>query len=82
MRFNVTDPENTPKMREVEADYLSHMNRSKPQDVLDKLINTLNAVPAESLRTEGEFFKEQLKMLQDQSQRFLDMIEAAEDRNK
>ena len=39
------------------------MNRSKPQDVLDKLINTLNAVPAESLRTEGEFFKEQLKML-------------------
>jgi hypothetical protein len=81
MRFNVTDPENTPKMREVEADYLSHMNRSKPQDVLDKLINTLNAVPAESLRTEGEFFKEQLKMLQDQSQRFLDMIEAAEDRN-
>lgn len=78
LRFDVTDPDNVPTMRGVEADYLAHKARRKPQEILDELIRRLSEIPAESLRTEGEFLKGQLKRLRDQCDQFVDMIEAAE----
>ena len=78
-RFDTRNPADAPTMNAVEADYLAHKARRKPQEVLDELIRRLSEIPAESLRTEGEFLKGQLTRARDQCDQFLDMIVSAEE---
>jgi len=77
-RFDVENPGTAPRMREVEADYLAHMARKKPGDVLENLLNHLGTISEASIEEEGEFLERQLKRLEKRTQVLLRMITAAE----
>lgn len=76
-QFDVEDPEEAPTMREVEAEYLSHMARKEPTDVLEKLLQHLGKIDEETIEAEGQFLEAQLKRLESRTQRLLRMISAA-----
>jgi hypothetical protein len=77
-RFDVENPESAPRMRQVEADYLSHMARTKPSDVLEGLLGQLGAINEELIEQEGIFLATQLKRVDKRVQTLLAMINAAE----
>jgi hypothetical protein len=76
-RFDVSEPTTAPTMREVEADFVGHKARRKPQALLDELLRRLGDIPAEAIINEGEFLRAQLKRLKDQSTKLLKLVEAA-----
>lgn len=78
-RFDVTDPKNVPAMRAVEAEWNAHRARRKPQAVIDELLRRLRELPVETLVSEGEFLRIQLKQLHEQSGKYLKMLDAAAD---
>jgi hypothetical protein len=75
-RFDIGDYQNAPTMQEVEAEYVAHKARKKPQAVIDELLRRLKELPAEILLSEGEFLKTQLEQLHEQSGLFLRMVRA------
>ncbi len=75
-RFDLSDWENAPSMREVEASYLSHKAQRKPHAVLDELITRLQALTADELALQGELFKTQLEQVSALAGKFLKMIDA------
>jgi hypothetical protein len=77
-RFDVENAETAPRMREVEADYLAHMARKKPGDVLENLLNHLGTITEATIEEEGVFLEQQLKRLDKRLQLLLRMITAAE----
>jgi hypothetical protein len=77
MRFDVDKPEEAPRMREVEAQYLSHKAQRRPHAILDDLLQRLTQIPADTLASEGEAFRLQLEQLRTVAERFLKMIKAA-----
>jgi len=76
-RFDVENPDTAPRMREVEADYLAHMARKKPSDVLENLLNHLGTITEATIEDEGVFLEQQLKRLEKRTQRLLAMITAS-----
>jgi hypothetical protein len=77
-RFDVESPESAPRMREVEVDYLAHMTRTKPGDVLENLLKQLGNINEEMIEQEGEFLAEQMKRVDKRVQTLLRMIDAAQ----
>jgi hypothetical protein len=77
-RFDVENPDDVPTFAEVEADWLAHKARRKPQAVLDELLRRLNDLAAETLANEGRVLRVQLEQLRDQADTFIKMIDAAE----
>jgi hypothetical protein len=76
-RFDVSDPENVPLFREVEAEWMAHKAQTKPQAVIDELLRRLRDLRVESLVNQGDFLRIQLKELRDQAAKYLKMIDAA-----
>lgn len=79
LRFDPENPEEAPSMAELEAAYLTHKAQRKPHAVIDDLLRRLAELTAEQLATEGDIFRVQLEQLRDQADRFLKMIDAAEE---
>jgi hypothetical protein len=77
-RFDVENPESAPRMREVEADYLAHMARKKPGDVLENLLHHLGTISEATIEEEGEFLAQQLQRLEKRTQVLLRMITVAD----
>ena len=77
-RFDVSDFKNVPTMQEVEAEWIAHKARKKPQAVIDELLRRLRELPVDTLLSEGEFLRTQLEQLHEQSGKYLRMLEAVE----
>lgn len=77
-RFSVSDPDAAPQMAEVEAEWLSHKAKRKPQAIIDDLLKRLSELTAEKLATEGTALRVQLERLRDQADVFLKMIDSTE----
>jgi hypothetical protein len=76
--FDVTDPDNARRMAEVEAEWLSHKAKRKPQQIIDDLLKRLSELTADRLATEGTSLKVQLERLRDQAEVFIKMIDSTE----
>lgn len=76
-RFDVENHQEAPRMREVEAEYLAHMARKKPGDVLESLLQQLGAINEATIEEEGIFLEQQLRRLEKRVQNLLAMINAA-----
>jgi hypothetical protein len=76
-QFDVENHDEAPRMREIEADYLAHMARKKPGDVLDSLLKQLGSINEATIEEEGLFLEQQLKRLEKRVQALMAMITAA-----
>ncbi|WP_159602923.1 hypothetical protein [Agromyces humi] len=76
--FDVSAPETARPMAEVEAEWLSHKTKRKPQAIIDDLLKRLSELTAERLATEGSALRVQLERLRDQSDIFIKMIDSTE----
>lgn len=76
--FNVSDPDSARPMAEVEAEWLSHKAKRKPQAIIDDLLKRLSELTAERLATEGTALRAQLERLRDQAGVFIKMIDSTE----
>ena len=76
--FDVSDPDSARPMAEVEAEWLSHKAKRKPQAIIDDLLKRLSELTAERLATEGTALRVQLERLRDQAEVFIKMIDSTE----
>ena len=76
--FDVSDPDSARPMAEVEAEWLSHKAKRKPQAIIDDLLKRLSELTAERLATEGTALRVQLERLRDQADVFVKMIDSTE----
>ncbi len=74
LRFDVTEPDSAPHMRDVEAEYRSHMANKKPTDIVGNLLAQLKKLDQITLETQGEFLKGQLAELRTQADKLLQII--------
>ncbi|WP_127817837.1 hypothetical protein [Microbacterium sp. CPCC 204701] len=74
--FDVAAPDTARPMAEIEAEWLSHKAKRKPQAIIDDLLKRLAELTAEKLATEGTALRVQLERLRDQSDMFIKMIDA------
>jgi len=77
-RFDPEEPESAPRFREVEAEYMAHMVRTKPGDVLESLLQQLGSINEATIENEGVFLTEQLKRVDKRVQTLLRMVDVAE----
>ena len=64
-------------MFEVEAMYLSHRAQRAPTSVLQQLLVELNKLKADTLRLEREMMRPLLEEINERTETFLKMIDAA-----
>lgn len=76
-RFDVENPDEAPRMHEVEAEYMMHKASKKPHAILDDLLRRLTELSAEQLASEGQFLQKQLEEVRKLCDKFLKMIKAA-----
>lgn len=77
-RFDPEDPASAPRFLEVEAEYMAHMVRTKPGDVLEGLLQQLGSINEATIENEGVFIAEQLKRVEKRIQTLLRMVDVAE----
>lgn len=77
-RLDPDDPESAPRFLEIEAEYMAHMVRTKPGDVLESLLQQLGSINEATIENEGVFIAEQLKRVEKRVQTLLRMVEVAE----
>ena len=75
--FDVENHEDVPTMFEVEAMYLSHRAQRAPTSVLQQLLVELNKLKADTLRLEREMMRPLLEEINERTETFLKMIDAA-----
>lgn len=74
--FDVSDPGSARPMAEVEAEWLSHKAKRKPQAIIDDLLKRLSELTADRLATEGTSLRVQLERLREQADVFIKMIDS------
>ncbi len=79
-RLDIDDPDNAPRYREVEADYLAHQTRRRPADLLEQLLGQLGSLNTDTIVNEGAFLRAQLERLHQRTGDLIAMIDAVEHR--
>jgi hypothetical protein len=75
-RFDIEDPDGAPKMREVEAAYLTHKARSAPTEVLEQLLRQIGGLTQETLISQADFLQPKLESAIERCQQCVAMIDA------
>lgn len=78
-RFDPTRPDEAPTMAEVRAEWLSHKARREPHQIIDALLRRLHDIKADDLAAQGNAFRAQLEEVKNKVERFLRMIDVAEE---
>jgi len=77
-QMDLDDPDGTPPMAKIEAEYVQHKAQISPLVTLSSLLNTLKELKADALMSQASHLEPMLRELAKQSQAFLKMIEAGE----
>jgi len=77
-RLDPDDHQSAPRFLEIEAEYMAHMARTKPGDVLESLLQQLGSLSEETIENEGAFIAEQLKRLEKRVQTLIRIVDAVQ----
>lgn len=75
-QMDVDDPDDTPPIAKVEAEYVQHKAQISPLVTLSSLLSALKELKADALMSQASHLEPMLRELTKQSQVFLKMIEA------
>lgn len=75
-RLDPEDPASAARFREIEAEYMAHLARTKPADVLESLLQQLGSLSEETIENEGAFIAEQLRRLEKRIQTLVRIVDA------
>jgi hypothetical protein len=77
-QFDPDDPDNAPRVGEVEAAWLVHKESRQPAAVIEQLLSQLSKLDSKTLINEGTFLRKQLQELSTYTNKVLSMIDAGQ----
>ena len=77
-RLDPEDPGSAARFREIEAEHMAHLARTKPADVLESLLQQLGSLSEETIENEGAFIAEQLRRLEKRIQTLMRIVDAVQ----
>jgi len=77
-RLNVEDPDNAPRIREIEAEFKYHEQKMSGADIFSRLLTEMSELKAEALKEQASHFRPILEEVLKRANTLLKMIHAVE----
>ena len=72
-RFDVSDPDQAPRMREVEIEYFQHKHRTSGVNLFTKLLAEMGELKADTLKEQASHFRPLLEQVASKAKAFIKM---------
>jgi hypothetical protein len=77
-RLDVSDPDQAPRMREVEIEFFQHKHRTSGVNLFTKLLAEMGELKADALKEQASHFRPLLEQVASKAKAFIKMIDAVE----